>query len=420
MKLQKKINRYFFRASLVLFLVSGVGSYFVIKYLVNEEVDETLEAEANNLITELKTKSTLDSLFVGHSYRLEIYPAGAGQNYKSVLCDTLIYVGEEGEGVPFRQIKTTERIKGKKYLIILRRSLIEREDLITGIGVLLVGVFFLIFLVLNLINIYSEKKWWQPFNETLKNLSDFDLNSGRKIETETTDIDEFNELNKSLEKMSEKLIADYKNLKEFSENASHEMQTPLAVIRSKLDLMIQNKSLTSEQYDQINSIYSAVKRLVKLNHSLNLLTKIENREFTETEEVNISALIEENLNGLREIIQSKNLELKTEIKENIIIKINRFAAETLISNLLMNAVQHNIEWGKISITLSAKEFVVKNTGKKPAVPVEELFKRLKKGSRSTDSPGLGLSIVKEICKLNNFNIYYSYEENLHILKITFI
>ena len=419
MKLQNKISLYFFSISLIIFLLSSVASYFVLKNLVLEEVDETLEAEKNNLISQLQHFEKPANILENHSYRLEIYPVDKNNYIAQTLSDTLIYVGDEGEGVPFRQIKLSKIINGKNYFIILRRSLIERDDLLTGLTVLLVVIFSLIFLSLNLINYFGEKKWWKPFYETLDKISHFNLSHKEKMNFGHSNIDEFNKLNETLEELTKKIIKDYKNLKEFSENASHEMQTPLAIIRSKLDVMIQDKSLSEKQFDSIRSLYGAVNRLTKLNQSLNLLTKIENEEFEQNDNVNFSQLIEKQLTNLEELISLSSLKVSVKIENNVMLNINSFMAETLISNLLINSVKHNVKGGQIIIDLKGSELIVKNSGNPPKVPTEQLFQRFKKGAQTSDSPGLGLSIVKTICELNWFEIQYNFIDGLHIVSVRF-
>ncbi len=419
MKLQKKISIYFFGISLLVFALNILVSYFVLKNLVLEEVDETLEAEKSNLISRLNKQQSPDSIFFNHSYRLEIYPLNNNIRYSQRLSDTLLYVGEEGEGVPFRQIKSSQIIHGKNYLIVLRRSLIEREDLIAGITFLFGIVFFLVFLSLNLINYFGEKKWWKPFYETLEKLTNYNLTQKEKVKFNNSGIDEFNKLNKSLEELIEKMRGDFNNLKEFSENASHEMQTPLAIIRSKLDVMIQDTSLNENQFNTIRSLYDAVNRLSKLNQSLNFLTKLENQEFTQKEDVNISQLIIRQLDNLKELIESKLLQVHSDIEKDILIQINPFIADALISNLLINAIKHNLENGEIFIELSHEKFTIRNTGKPPTVSTEKLFERFKKGDQTSDSQGLGLAIVKKICELNNLNLKYEFKQNFHIITIGF-
>ena len=419
MKLQKKIGLYFISASLVIFLLSSLVSFLALKSIVLEEVDETLEAEKNNLILQLKNYHNPEKILENHSYHLDIYPLNNKNETIQTLNDTLLFVAEEEEAVPFRQLKVTEEINGKTYQIVLRRSLIEQEDLILGMTILLVTTFFLIIVALNFINYFGEKKWWRPFKITLRELTNFKLTQSEKIDLPISDIDEFNELNRTLVQMTDKLIGDYRNLKEFSENASHEMQTPLAIIRSKLDVMIQDKSLSEKQFDSIHSLYMAVNRLTKLNQSLNLLTKIENQEFAKKEDINLSQLVEEQLNNIVELIESKSLHVKTIVEGSVIIHMDPFIAETLVSNLIINTVKHNIEGGEISVSLNSNELVIKNNGNPPQVPTNELFNRFKKSAQTSDSPGLGLSIVKKICELNDLKIDYNFIDGFHIIKIMF-
>lgn len=419
MKLQKKINIYFISVSLIVFLVSSIVSFFVIKDLVVEEVDETLEAEKNNLIIHLEKYGRPEKILENNSYRLEIFPYRRTEHYTQLFSDTLLYVKEEREGVPFRQLKAIQNIKGKTYQIILRRSLIERDDLIAGISVLIVSLFLLVIISLNLIIYFGGKKWWSPFYDTLKKLADFNINRQNKTKFNDSEIDEFNELNNTLEKMTDQLVKDYRNLKEFSENASHEMQTPLAIIRSKLDVMIQDKSLTEKQFESIQILYDAVNRLTKLNHMLNLLTKIENKEFEDKEEINLSRMIEKQINNLNEFISIKSLRIQKEIAEKVVLIMNRFMAESLISNLIYNGVKHNINNGEISVLLNREELIIKNSGEPPKGPTNEYFKRFKKGKQTSDSSGLGLSIAKSICDANKFEIDYSYVDKLHIIRVKF-
>jgi signal transduction histidine kinase len=419
MKLQKKISLYFFFISLVVFVLSSIASFYALRTLVLEEVDETLEVEMSNLISQLKKLNEPTNYLENHSYRLEIYPIDDNIKPTQSLNDTLIYLGEEDEGVPFRQLKLSQTINGKNYMILLRRSLIERDDLITGLTITLVIIFALIFLSLNLINYFGEKKWWKPFYNTLDKLSSFNLAHKAKISFSKSDIDEFNKLNETLEEMTVKMRKDFQNLKEFTENASHEMQTPLAIIRSKLDVMIQDKSLSENQFNTIGSLYDAVNRLAKLNQSLNLLTKIENEEFEQKELVNISELILEQLRNSDELIKSKFLEVNKNIENDVTILINPLMAETLISNLLINAIKHNEEKGKILIQLNSNYLEIKNTGKPPQTSTDELFERFKKDKQTSDSPGLGLSIVKKICELNKFNIEYNFVNGFHTIKVNF-
>jgi signal transduction histidine kinase len=419
MKLQKKISIYFISTSLLIFAISSLASYFILKNLAMEEVDERLVAEQVNILTQLEFDNDSTKYLVNHSYIYDISPIEKEKYISPILSDTTLYLADEGEFGNFRQIKTSIFINGKNYQITLRQSIIEKEDLVTGITFLLISILFLIILSLNLINYYSEKKWWQPFYQTLEKLSKYKLSQNEKIHFDLSKIDEFNTLNRNLEEMTNKFRNDYNLLKEFGENSSHEMQTPLAIIRSKLDLMIQDKFLSEKQFDSIRSIYDAVNRLSRLNQSLNLLAKIENEEFSQKESINFSQVIKKQLANFEELISLNSLNVLTEMKDDVTININPFVAETLISNLLTNSIKHNLRNGEISIILSKNLLVIKNTGNPLKTPPAQLFNRFKKEAQTSDSTGLGLSIVKTICELNDLEIKYNYLDEKHRIELIF-
>lgn len=426
MKLQKKIMLYFITASFFIFILANFIFYFIIQNILIEEVDDILIREKTNVVEKIQNESngTFDS-YTSKTY-LEITEVKNRHKQIHFISDTLIFITEideedrvETEAVSFRQLKTIEEINGKNYLIIIRRSLIEKEDLIITISLMLASILLLIFFVLNLINYHIENKLWQPFYNSLQKLSNFKLEQQEELNLPLTNITEFSNLNATLNKLTDKLLNDFRSLKELSENVSHEIQTPLAIIRSKLDLMIQDNKLSNEQLNKINSIYESVNKLSKLNQSLLLITKIENEEFENIDRTNISETINILLAGLEEIIESKELVTEKRIEENIKIRINPLVAEILFSNLIVNAVKHNIQGGKISISLNEYSFSISNTGKSLTVHPEQLFERFKKDNQATKSIGLGLSIVKKICEKNGFDIKYENKNNLHFISINF-
>ncbi|GBD89289.1 putative sensor-like histidine kinase YedV [bacterium BMS3Abin03] len=418
MKLIKKINRYFLTISVLIFIIISIITFFILQALISEEVDETLISERNNIVKKLQVEGILDSVYYSYSEHIEIKLLDHPSAAKEQLIDTLIFVGAEGESVPFRQLNSTVNINGKTYSIVLRHSLIEKDE-ITGLGIMIVLVFIAIIGLIGLINYLGERRLWKPFYNTINKLSGFSIKQKEPLDLPPVDIDEFNELNKTLNYLTEKLKRDYHQLKEFSENASHEMQTPLAVIRSKLDVLIQDNTLSEYQHKSISSLYNAVSRLSRLNQSLNLLTKIENKEFDNKTDIFLTELTNRQLDNLKELIEINNLTVEKKFTAQPFLKLNRFIAESLFGNLIINAIKHNIDGGKISIEINKNKFSVTNTGKQLNVNPEELFRRFKKGDSSSGSPGLGLSIVQKICEQNNIDIKYTIIQNLHAVTLTF-
>jgi signal transduction histidine kinase len=228
-------------------------------------------------------------------------------------------------------------------------------------------------------------------------------------------VDEFNELNTSVIKMADRVTNEFNSLKSFTENASHEMQTPLAVINSKLDLLIQHSN--ESQAEQLQAIYDSVSRLNKLNRTLLLLTKIDNRLYPMAEEITIKKLLEQKLQQLEDLIQSREITVTTHL-ENVSLHMNYDLADILLNNLLNNAIKHNIKGGTIECTLSNDHLFITNTGLANSFDDADIFERFQKGAHS-DGTGLGLAVVKQICVASNFSISYKYEFNLHHIQLYF-
>ena len=226
-----------------------------------------------------------------------------------------------------------------------------------------------------------------------------------------TKITEFEELNRSVTQMTDKVSSEYQTLKTFTDNASHEIQTPLAIIRSKLDLLIQSSH--EDQVDQLQAIYDATGRITKLNQTLLLLAKIDNDQYKKPEVVNLKILLEKKFQQFEELIKGKNIKLIYNL-DDINININRELAELLFNNLLSNAIQHNYTAGTIDCRLETDIFSIANTG--PALTFESaaIFDRFQKGNHS-DGSGLGLAVAKQICDASNLTIYHTYTNNTHKL-----
>ena len=289
---------------------------------------------------------------------------------------------------------------------------------------------FLLLLILVIISAGLISKYiLAPFKRTLRVIQSFDLKQKTAIRLPDTQTSEFRELNVFLQKMTEKAREDYRSLKEFTENTSHELQTPTAIIRGKLDLLMES-DIRDEQAILIAETQNALERLSRIHSSLTLLTKLENHEYEADTRVCISQLTRETLNSFEELIQLKSLTLMTTIAEKIYVPLHPSLADLLLTNLIGNAIRHNMppaDFGEegaagnglIQVNLTREGLIVVNTGRKPQVPTAELFERFKKGNSGSDSIGIGLAIVRQICDLSHFTIDYQYRDGFHCLAVGF-
>jgi len=250
----------------------------------------------------------------------------------------------------------------------------------------------------------------------MKELKLFNITDTKEISKLDTNIEEFKELNHAVLDMAAKARHDYKDLKTFTENASHELLTPIAVINSKLDTLIQTENFSDRQSKLLNDLYGAVSRLNRLNQSLLLLVKIENRLLHEKQRINLRELVEEMIIQFEEIFQDKGLKLTYNLEDKEIIA-SPYLAEILLSNLISNAIRHNYNGGEIMINLTGEQLIIQNTGGDQPLP-DEIFTRFHKSSGSEGS-GLGLTISRQICGNFGFSLDYDFKDGYHTFTVDF-
>ncbi|UYQ91236.1 HAMP domain-containing histidine kinase [Chitinophaga horti] len=290
-----------------------------------------------------------------------------------------------------------------------------REDklLIIGAVTLLSALFFAVLLLaLILVNRILSRGMWRPFYQTLQQIRQFDLENPDNIQFDKTNIAEFDELNESLRKLLQANIAAYNQQKEFADNASHELQTPLAIAQSKLELLSQSKALDNEEYSLIEAAQSALTRAGRINKNLLLLTKIENKQFADKEVIGLRELLNELCVQFSPFFEEKGSELKVTINAEPTVNGNKILLEILIGNLITNAIRHTLLPGNIYVTLAAGRLTVSNPGAE-SLNKAQLFKRFASASHNLPGTGLGLAIVKQIVMRYQWNVDYDFAEGYH-------
>lgn len=421
MKLLTKINRRFLLTSIVLLALCSVLLFFMINYVIHSEVDENLIDERSQIKQTFEKSGQLPVAHNLKSDRVEIKRVLPLDQTDLQWSDTSIYDSLEQEFIPHRQLAFLLSRDKEMYQILISQSELETDDLITSLL-----IFTLIFIsglltVIYFLNRRMAKSIWLPFNDTLEKLKSFDLTGKNKTSFSHTGITEFEDLNQSLNKMTERIYSDYSRLKQFTENASHEIQTPLSIIRSKIEMMIQSEHLTEEQMNSIQKINEAVSRLSRLNSALLTLTKIENHQYTDSEEILLVSFIRNKLNMLDEMIQQRKISVSIRADEDAYVRMNTSLADLLFDNLISNAMKHNLPDGQgfIKISIQQNQFSISNSGEPIQIVSEKLFDRFVKNDPSSDSLGLGLAMVKQICKSYDFKINFSSEDHLHTITIFF-
>ena len=419
MKLLTQTNRIYLAFSLVIYLLTALVFYQIVRLLIYDEVESRLKVEKRDFDAYIQAHDTWSSSPYFVENKIEVVPVAGRQKITTMtFTDTLIRNRYDNELVPFRQLTFYQPIQGVMHRVSIRKSLIQTYRLIEAItltmiiflGLLLAGTFWF--------QSRLSGRLWHPFYNTLSRIKRFDLSSNTPLQLEQPRITEFNELNDVLQKMADKMQHDYHNLKEFTENASHEMQTPLALINAKVEQLIQSERLTAVQTQWIDNIYQASRRMSRLNQGLLLLAKIENRQFADSQSVNLTEELVQRLNDMEEVLLHKRITLTVADGADFRAILPPFLAESLLSNLVSNAIRHNFPDGKIVVQSSASELQISNTGPTLMTDPADLFQRFRKEAKNQESVGLGLAIVKQIGDTYQLTISYTHSEGLHTLVLT--
>ncbi len=415
MRLLVKTSLYYLIFSIPVLILSGFICYYIITVEVKESNNELLANRKFKVEKYLIENDTVALNLIVKSGEAQInqvsktiYQNGA----KTIFTDTLVIDKKENELAPNRMISSIIQVRNTNYQIKLWTSTIEFDELLEGIFYLLISILISLFLISLLVNFWVAKTLWKPFYSTVGILKTFRAGENKVAEFEQSSVNEFEALNTSLTAMMEKMIADYSNQKKFTENASHEMQTPLAVIKSKIDLLIQSPNLGETEVNLITSIDDACSKLIRLTKSLLLLTKIENRQYNSIEKISFEKTINNSLLLFQEHIESNNLKVILKKSVDFSCTMNPDLCLVLVNNLLQNAIRYNAKNGQVEITIEKNKITITNTGHYEPID-EELFQRFQKNSTSDQSLGLGLSIIKEIVEVSGLSLHYQYAMSKH-------
>ncbi len=409
--------------SLVLVVISIPISIFSIRQIINEEVDESLALHTDQFVKHIKSYEYLDDLEMDLkiwdqlSYDVVLIPSDGmitWQKYETIS----MYDSLEQEFHPFRTLSSNIIIKGKPYLLTIKMSLVDNDELVTALGIVQVFLIILLAAGLLLLNRSLSRKLWKPFYNTLNQLKAYELDKSESINSEKTNIIEFDDLNKTISNLTDRNRRVFLEQKEFIENASHELQTPISIFQSKLDNLMQGPSLSESEAETLLELEQTAQRMARLNKNLLLLSKIDNDQFTTLEEVNVAELTAQLISNIKPLADLDAISVQSTIAP-FTLRANRTLIEVLLTNLLHNAVRHTSQSGKISVRLEGQLISISNTGNPLMMPTDKIFNRFTKESKSGNSTGLGLAIVKKICDANSYHINYTYHAGEHVFTVSF-
>lgn len=411
MKLIQKTNKNFTIIILIVLPIASILLFASLNYFLLDEVDEKLKVDQLRIIEQLKQNPN----FISMAPIIEVEQIDGKIDVDSQIKNVKVYDPIEKEEELFRQLISVEKINGNWYLIKVRHSIIEDKDFIMAIGLVMIMILILMFSLLYILNNQFSKKLWNPFYKNLEQLKLFSFSGKEKIQLEDSKITEFKDLKHSLEKLTEKLQKDYKSLKEFTENASHEIQTPLSIISLNLQEVLQDEH-SEENYKKLYNCYQSIQRLSKLNDRLLFLAKLDNHQFNDVTEINFNDLFKDKLQEFIPLLNEQAIKTNLKVDGNFIHKCDPVLANMLAINLLSNVVKHASKNSEFNLNIDTEKLILSNKTH-TIFSHDEIFERFKKGSNAKNSTGLGLSIVKRITEVSSLSIEAVFQDNIFSITI---
>ncbi|MDT3400970.1 sensor histidine kinase [Mucilaginibacter terrae] len=415
MNLFTKYNRLLLAVLLVGLLSIGFLFYNALNYTLNSKIDENLREELIEAMDYQHVKNIFPAPPEDVDLVIEYKPA-LKVSRKQYSGDTTFYNPRKKQTEFARYLKA-DIIFGKSpfHVIILNSKAAQSRQVQIVFWAIIIPVVIL-FGLLAIFNRYLLMKLWLPFYDILNQIKSFNIMKA-SYKALKTNISEFQQLDEALQQMTGQIEDDFREIKLFTENASHEMMTPIAIINSKLDTLLQSGTLAENDSNALLDLYKATNRLNKINQSLLLLVKIDHELLGEKVLLKPAELIEQKKDNFKELIDERHIKI-TCLTDDTTILGNKYQFDILLSNLFSNAIRHNINGGEIRIELKEGELRFENTGSKGELPQGQIFERFYKDPQS-DGVGLGLSILKQICIKQGFSLQYTYRPFFHCFEVKF-
>lgn len=408
----------------ILLLIIAVWAGLFYAYILDEVYDNVDDGLKDRKIQIIKAvyhdPKLLDSKDFGFN-EFKIKPISESEyKEKNRLYNKMFYMEYDDKDQPYRVLETDFIDQfGKRQRLEIRTSTVEQDELVYDLTTALIVLYILLVISIVVVNGYLLNKAMRPFYAILDKLKKYQFGISSVQESQDYSITEFEELNVEINEMIERNELVFHQQKQFIENASHELQTPLAIVINKIDLAVQNENLDKNSLHLLTEVKGDLRRLTGLNKSLLMLSKIENSQFNQTSKLDFNEKISELIKNYEDFIEFKKIKVSTEEKGYFIADFNPDLADILLSNLLKNAVKYTYQEGAVDIVIEDNRIIFRNTGASEPLDSSRIFTRFYKQGSDHSSTGLGLSIIKTIIKqYPGWEMIYKFEEGMHSFILT--
>ncbi|MBD1422106.1 sensor histidine kinase [Sphingobacterium chuzhouense] len=413
--------RYLSIAFLIIITIWAALFYAFILEEVYDNVDDGLKNQKILILREVYEHPRLLETNEYGINQFRITPVDDEDDFseENYLDNEFFYMPYDDEMEPYRVLRTGFYAPDQKpYHLEIRTSTVEEDDLILNLTTALVVLYLVLVLGVYLINELVLRRAWRPFRIILENLNLYRFGKKEDLKPVSTNIVEFNQLDEEIHRMWRRNEEVFDDQKRFIENAAHELQTPLAITINKLEMLMEDESLTETQLTQLADSKSSLRRLVNLNKALLMLSRIENKQYKDVKRISLNQIVGEISEDFQDFLSFKDITLQVEEYGTFDVSMNKDLALVLISNLFRNAIRYNIKGGRIAINIDQNHLAVANTGNQVKLNQEKIFNRFHKGTQDSQSNGLGLAIVKSIVDTYpELSVDYRFAKNMHVFSL---
>lgn len=399
----------------------GWLSYRTMERKIHADTDMILKEYSDAIIARKLSGMELPERFNGayNTYYIkEVSPEYAAQN-------PAVEYGEAEVSLKTHEDFASSRIRkqifkdkdGQYYEISVSLPTFEQETLVEHVlwwtGVLFVALLIALLVIGILVINYNLK----PFKALMDWMDRYVPGHVGEPVPDNTDVIEFRKLAATVQKAVDRFEHEYEERRIFIGNASHELQTPLAVCSNRIELMLDRPGLDEDIAGELVKLHRSMQHLIRLNRTLLLLSKIENGQFPETVDVDLGAMIRDGISLNDEIYSYKSIASVLEEDGTLICSMNEQMASVLVNNLLKNAYVHSPDGGRVLVSVNENGFSVRNSGT-AALDRSRIFSRFYlPGGRKEGSTGLGLALAYTVCDRNGMELSYDFVDNHHIFSV---
>lgn len=387
-----------------------------------DEIEDSIDDGLNNykmLIIQhaVEDPSILERRSFGErNYVVQEIPSHRALSVIDTYTDTMMFMLNEGDYEPFRKLSTAFKQGEKYYELQVVSSTLEQDDLIEDLLWSIVLLYIVLLVSALVVNNWILRKLWRPFYVLLEKIGEFSLESGKGISRTSSRVKEFQELDERIVNLTAQVVSAYNQQKQFVENASHELQTPLAISMNKLELLSEQPDLSEESLLSVVDIMKVLKRMGRLNKSLLLLTKIEHLQYVGLAHVSVNQVIKDLLIELEDFAEARGIKMPLEEIDELSFYVNPDLAAILFGNILRNALIHQNTAADVQIIITSESLIIKNQGERALDPA--VFERFHKMNESKQGIGLGLSIVRAIADVSGLAVNYSFSDGYHQFSVS--